>query len=276
MELSDQQASKWLDVDFGPAAKKHGRMMGCLPRVEAPGTAGLPLYGDVRPIIPRSQWKELIRERMAKGWLQRKLIKFCHDQNGEPSCTSNATVLQHTIKQAEQYGIANAVVLSPISVYRFVGSPRSGSTLTGNMRRMLATGALPLDTPENRAKFSHVHPHNGYSKPLPTGYESTANLFRNAEYADIDNFDELVSALLCGHSALYARNGHCILAVGLSYTSSGALVLEYMNSWALSFGDPCNEVVLGGIGYDSERTASNAAGGSIVLLNVQSPYAQAI
>lgn len=272
--LTDEQVSKYLDVDFGPAAKIASRTLGALPRQEKPGTSGIPLYGDVRPIIPETEWPALIAKYEIEGWPQRKLVTYVHDQDGEPSCVTNAFCAAHEIKQAEQYGKDNVTVLSPISGYRFVGSRMSGSTLEANMRRFTTTGVLPLANDRNKAQFKHTHPHNGYGVAMPAGWEETAKLFQNAEWADIESFAEFMSALLSGHIVIYARDMHCILAVS-AQRRSDAYILDYLNSWSVNWGNPVNEQFNGGLGHDSERKWRNAVGGSMVLLNVQSPYGAA-
>lgn len=266
-QLTDQQIAQYLDVDFQTASVQAGRMAGMNPRIEAAGAAGIPLYEDEVNLIDEKEWPAIIAEHEKNGWPQRQLITYVHDQNGEPSCVTNAFCGAHEIKQAVTYGVENVTLLSPISGYKFVGSPRSGSSLTANMKRFLEIGVLPLDTPENKAKFKHTHPHNGYSKSLPSGFEETASLFRNAEWLDINGWKPFVSALLSGHPVIYARSGHCILAVSLQH-KNGVYILDYLNSWG-PWGNPVNDKFNAGLGHDSERVAKSACYGSMALRTVK-------
>jgi hypothetical protein len=274
--LTDSQIARFLDVDFGSAAAANGRMMGCNPRVEPVGLAGFPTYSDAlkargESLLSMDEIDALIEKYTREGWPARELCTYVHDQNGEPSCVSNAKLAQHEIAQAFQFGLENVTILSPISVYRFVGSPRSGSMLIDNLRRMQTVGALPLDNDRNRAKFKHVHPHNGYSKPMPAGYEETAALFQDAEYADIENWHEYQDSLVKGRTNMYARGGHCILGVSVTKSGNGKTG-DYLNSWSESFGNPVNERLKGGLGHDSERTMQAASRGAIAVLNVKVPF----
>lgn len=271
--LSDADFGQYVDVDFPTVARKHRRMMGMNPRLENAGYAGLPLLGDHMDVIPESQWKELIDLKNSSGGMVRPFIRYVHDQNGEPSCVSNAFAGAHEAKQVELMGAGLLTVLAPISLYRRVGSPRSGSSLTSNMREMLELGILPLDNEANKAKYQHTSPHNGYGKRPPTGWETTANLFRNGEWLDIESWAEMVTALLNGHPVIYARSGHCILAIGLSYRS-GSLYLEYLNSWG-DWGAPLNEHFGYGVGFDSLRVAKSASYGAMALVSIQTPFMQA-
>ncbi len=268
--LSDAEFGQYVDVDFPSVARQRRRLLGANPRLENAGHAGLPLLGDVMEVIPESQWKAIIEAKNASGGMLHQLVRYVHDQNGEPSCVSNAFAGAHEIKQVELAGAALLVPLAPISLYRRVGSPRSGSSLTSNMREMLSIGILPLDTPENRAKFPHTSPHNGYGVRPPSGWEATANLFRNGEWVDIESFAEFVTALLCGHPVIYARSGHCILAIGLIYRN-GQLYVVYLNSWG-DWGGPLNEHFSYGVGFDSLRVAKSASYGAMALVSAQVPF----
>jgi hypothetical protein len=268
--LSDEKFAAYLDVDFAEHARKMRRLMGATPRLESAGMAGAPLYADVMPLVDESQWKAMIEAKNAGGGMLQPLIRHVKDQNGEPSCVSNATLSGHEIKQLELFGAENLTILSPISLYMRVGSPRSGSSLSSNLREMNETGALPQSNSPNASKFKHTMPANGYGTKYPTGWQETAGQFKFAETADIESCKEFVSALLNGHPVVYARSGHCILAVGLIYRN-GALYLVYLNSWSSSWGAPINEHFEGGAGFDSERVGKSAAYGAFAVLNVQLP-----
>lgn len=276
MQLSDDQIRKYLDVDFTSAAPAAGRMCGAKPRVEPMGKAGIQTYASYlrktgQKMLSADERSAIIDKYTREGWPQRKLMTYVHDQNGEPSCVSNSKVLCHEILQAQQFGRENVTLLSPISIYRFVGSRSSGSTLTENLRRMQSHGALPLDNERNRKLYKHVHPHNGYGKEMPDGWEETGKLFMDCEYAEIENWDEQQDAVCKGIPIMYARGGHCITGVSLTKSGDG-LTLDYGNSWSLDWGNPISEELSGGLGHDSERSARSSAPGSIAVLNVKIPF----
>lgn len=269
--LRDEQFAAFIDVDFPEEARKLNLSIGSTGRdtLCGAGAGGFELYSDNQPLVDESQWKPQIEAKNAKGGMLRPFIRVRHDQNGEPSCVSNATVASHEVCQCMLYGPDNVIPLSAISLYRFVGTRYSGSNLDTNLKRMQQTGCLPLDTPANKSRFKHTHPHNGYGISMPQGWEETGNQFQILEAFDIDGWKPMVSALLNGWSVIYARAGHCILAVGLAYRN-GVLVLEYLNSWG-EWGAPVNDMFDAGIGFDSERTAKNAAYGAIAVRTIKVP-----
>jgi len=267
--LSDEQFGAFVDVDFPEEARRLNVSIGSTGRHELCGAAGFPLFADEEGLIDESQWKPMIEAKNAKGGMLRPFVRAVKDQDGEPSCVSNATVSSHEVAQNILHGPGLITELSPISLYRFVGSRTSGSNLDTNLKRMREIGCLPLNNEKNKAKFKHTHPHNGYSVAMPLGYEETAALFRIDEYLDIDGWKPMVSAILKGYSVIYARSGHCILAIGLSYRN-GVLVLEYLNSWG-QWGAALNDLFTFGVGFDSERTAKNASYGAIAVRSVKTP-----
>lgn len=246
---------RFVDVDFDAQSRASRRDRGWTGiEPVAFRDAGVPHYRDVEPLIPDAEWPRLIREYERQWGLIAPHITRIYDQDGEPSCVSNAFCQAHEIVQARTFGHDRVVHLSAISLYKRVGSPRSGSTLWDNMREMTTRGALPLDNPQNRQRFAHVFPANGYHTPWPTGWEETARLFQNAEWADIDSLQEFMTALLRGHPVIYARSGHCILAVTPVLRNS-TLYCGYVNSWG-RWGAPVNERFDYGMGFDTRRVMS--------------------
>lgn len=272
--ISDERLASLLDVDFSLAARAAGRRLGATPRLAGVGMAGVERYFNVRQVYPESQIRDLIAAKNERGGMIRPLVRSVKDQDGEPSCVSNAFLSAHEVKQCELLGPDLITQLSPISLYMRVGSRSSGSSLDDNMREMLTTGALPLKGAPNSDKFAHSMSHNGYGQRYPDGWKTTAAAFKNGEYADIENLLELLSALIDGHPVIYARSGHCILAIGAAYRSS-SLILEYLNSWG-DWGAALNEHFAYGVGFDSERVARSAAYGAMALLSVQVPFPFAI
>lgn len=264
----DRNFEKWMDLNLPSEADKYGRLMGALPRPTVAGSY-LPLYRDVEEIIPYKDWPDLIKAfDESKSWMS-ELVQWICDQDGEGSCVSNAVIKMHEIRQMLQYG--NIIKLSPVSVYRVCGSrPNSGSTLERNAYVMDKRGALPLNTPENKLRFKHTFPHNGFYTQYPDGFEETCSLFRNAEFFDIGSFEEFGSAILRGFPVMYARQGHCILGCRLFFRN-GKVVLGYCNSWSLNWGDRMNDELSGGMGYDSENIMRYSANGAVGLRSVILP-----
>lgn len=239
----------------------HGKATGCLPRTTRPGER-FAVAEDVEAPIPRDEWSERLAEMVArdrKPWHQ-----VTKDQDGEGSCTSNATSGWYEHMLVDAFGEDAWVETSPISLYRRCASgPNSGSSLDCNLRELCDGGILPTDNAANRERFAHVHPNIGYYTALPAGWEETAVEFRADEFLDVTTFDGLVSAILRGRFVVYARASHCILGVSLRY-QGGVWYLKYLNSWGAWGAD--------GYGYDSEsyvsgsiRTYGAFASGSIVV-----------
>lgn len=247
--MSYEFDDRWLDVDFEKEAPKAGRVMGLSERPESKFGA-IPFKSRFSK-IPRSEWSGLIEKRNAEGVSCRKLVVAICDQNGEPSCTSNATVQSHQIRQAAQFGKEKVVRLSPISVYRHVGSPRSGSSVDDNLEFLREHGALPLDDEANRSRgIQGLHPHNGYGVREPSNSDQFR--LRCDEWVLAEDFEEFVSLSLMGYAMVYGRQGHCICNVDVQ-ESRGRLVFPYANSWHESWGDE-------GFGIDSEGQIRMGAG----------------
>ena len=257
---------KVIDVDFVQEAPQVGRLMGALPRESLYGQAGIPRYRDVESLIPQSEWPGLIQKYASQYGLIAPHISRVYDQNGEPSCVSNAFCLAHEIVQAKMLGKENVWHLSAINLYERVGSRFSGSSLDANMREMTSRGVLPLDDERNKARFKHTAPANGYGRAHPSGWEETGKLFQNAEWADVDGIDELMTALLRGHPVIYARSGHCILGV-LPVLKGSTLYCGYANSWG-QWGAKLNEQFDYGLGLDSQRIMNY---GGMALRSIKLP-----
>jgi hypothetical protein len=76
----------------------------------------------------------------------------------------------------------------------------------------------------------HFHPNTGYSTRPKEGWEDTASLFRIDEFFDITTFEGMMTALLNHFTVVYARQGHCILAV-VPVFKDGKFYIDYINSW---------------------------------------------
>ncbi|MCX7670651.1 MAG: hypothetical protein N2439_11335, partial [Anaerolineae bacterium] len=104
---------RYIDVDFSVEAQQIARDRGWTE--EEPVTfraAGLPHYKDVEPLIPDAEWSGLIRRYQDQYGLIAPHITRIYDQDGEPSCVSNAFCQAHEIVQAKTLGHDRVVHLS--------------------------------------------------------------------------------------------------------------------------------------------------------------------
>jgi hypothetical protein len=159
-------------------------------------------------------------------------VKWVLDQGNEGSCVVNAGAQAHMICQAKAIGLDRVVQMSAISLYKQIGSsPNSGAMVEDCIDRLADTGFLPLDTPENRARFgSHVMPPRGFHTRWPDGWKTTAAKFAGLEGFACDSVNEMVSALLRGMPVQVGRAGHSITYLEPTY-EDGSLAIDYVNSW---------------------------------------------
>jgi hypothetical protein len=262
---------QWLDVDFTRESAHNNVMMGCIPRDMRSEPCGneRAIFEELETLIPESEWDGLCDQLDASGaWLS-ELITRVYYQDGEPSCVSNAFCQAHEIKQCETLGPDKVVHLSQISLYQRVGSRHSGSTLSANLREIQRVGVLPLNDEANKKRFSHTFPDNGYGTKYPTGWEQTASLFKQDETVDIESYEGFVTCLLRGYPVMYARSGHCILAVKVSGRGRNRKIC-YVNSWG-KWGAAVNRLFSYGMGLDSESVVRRVAEGAIALRSIVVP-----
>lgn len=205
----------------------------------------LPTFEATRPglMIPRSEWKDR-SQRLLKQY--RDDVTEIYSQGNFGSCVGfgSAQMLEVTLRR--RYGVQHRVSLSGMSIYKRIGSgPNSGAMVSDGMDAVIE-GALPTDTPENKAKYPHTHPLRSWSQQLPSGWRDTAKLFRGQNFVVARGADEIASALLNGFCGIVGRSGHCIPYVYLDFSGSTPAA-AYANSWDTDWNDQ-------GFGYDSERT----------------------
>lgn len=222
------------------------------------------LYRDAAPIYPESEWKDLAAAMAAAGGGCSALVTRIYDQKNEGSCVANACSQAHEIVQAAQFGRENVVHLSAISLYKRIGrSPNSGAMVSDGLEEMAERGVLPLDNPENRAKFGpHVMPNTGFRTAYPSGWETTAKQFAAHEWLIVESLAELISALLNQHPVVVGRSGHSICYCDPVY-DGGSLLVKYANSWG-DWGE-------NGYGYDSLRMIRSSASWAFALRSVVVP-----
>lgn len=239
----------WIDVDFGQHASIGGFTCGALPREDACGSTFSVLEDEPYfRVIPRDERKDLVRRRRPL----RSLVAKIKDQKQEGSCASNAAAQCVEITHNLTLGLDNRVELSAMSLFKRVGkSAQSGSTISDNLRELRERGILPVDSPENKARFKHTHPATGFNVRLPDGWEATAKLFAVLEWFDVRTWDGLQSALHYSMPVLYGRAGHAIAGVDPALDDHDNELIDYANSWGEGWGD-------NGHGYDSERAVASA------------------
>jgi len=248
----------FIDVPLDEEAEKLGIPKGYMDDGRADKCRS---FADAEPLIPESQWRptyELIKAaNEGKGAFTSNLITRIFSQLNEGSCVGNAWLQFIQTMFARQFGKENVVQMSAISGYKQIGfSSNSGANIGDALERGIDTGALPLDTPENRVKFGkHVMPHTGFRTPFPDGWKDTAKHFRFDEFFLIRNRVELFSALLRGFPVLVGRAGHSILYLDLVWDDKW--LVRYVNSWG-EWGGPAGDFQ-SGFGYDSSRLFDSSA-----------------
>ena len=240
-------AAKFVDVDLDTPPPGQGKGLLEMPASERELFASsLPAFESARPgqMVPRSRWKELAMQ--VRGQYRDDVTEI-YSQGNFGSCVGfgAAQCLETTLRR--RYGRRHRVSLSGMSVYKRIGSgPQSGAMISDGMEAICDEGALPTDTPENKAQYDHTHPLRSWTTPLPDGWRTTAALFRGHRFAIAKSVDEIASAMLNGYSGIVGRQAHCVPYVYLDF-SGNAPLWAYANSWDTNWND-------NGFGYDSENT----------------------
>lgn len=226
---------------------------------------------DAIPLVPRSQWEAEFEKTQAAGGGAERLVTRIYDQGSEGSCVANASSQAHEIVQAKEFGKDKVVHLSAISLYKRIGrSPQSGSSCDDALDEGTTRGILPLDTPENRARFGDaVMPNTGFYKPYPANWEPTAKFFRYVERLIIEDMDEMGTALANQLPVVVGRQGHSICYVGQIW-KNGRRLAPYPNSWSMAWGAPMGDMP-GGFGFDSENQIAMSADWAFALRTITNP-----
>lgn len=254
---------QFVDVDFAKVAKHEGRFLGCA----GPGDLSkMRSFGDVVPELSSSEIAAEIEKMDAAGGGAERLVTRIYDQNGEGSCVANASSQANEICQALQFGKENVVHLSAMSLYKRIGSgPNSGAMVSDGLDEQQSRGVLPLDTPENRAKFGDkVMPNCGWRTPYPAGWEATAAQFKVVEAYVVQNVNQLQTALLRQYPVVVGRAGHSICYVRA--TGKGVIYVNSWGGWGFAAGDFQN-----GFGLDSGGMVRSSAGWAYVVCSVTVP-----
>jgi hypothetical protein len=240
------------------------------------GDLGAALFGDAQsyesavPVIPKSQWPELVAKIDAAGGGAERLVTRIYNQGREGSCVANACCQAHEIVQARQFGKDKVVPLSAISLYKRIGrSPGSGAMVSDGLSELARRGALPLDTPANKERFgSAVMPATGFYTAFPSGWEATAKHFSGVEHFIVRSMEGLITALLNQHPVVVGRAGHSICYCRPVYRS-GKLHVLYANSWG-NWGTGAGDHKAG-FGLDSEGYIRSSSSWAFALRSVSIP-----
>lgn len=254
---------RYVDVDF---TKEPQYVFGALPP-KCFDTA--PTFEDSVQVWTDSQIEACI-EKMDAGEEPscEDLITRVFDQMQEGSCVADASSQAVEIIQALQFGKANVVHLSAISLYKRIGSgPMSGSSVNDALAEIQAHGILPLDTPENRAKFGEcVMPNTGFYTKFPANWQETAAKFKGVEAFVIRSIAGLRTAQCMKYPVVVGRAGHSICYVRPMKDGKN----KYANSWSLQWGDKGGEggEFAGGFGYDTTGYVRDSAQWCYALRNI--------
>jgi hypothetical protein len=254
---------KFIDVDFPTDPKYTFGNAGTrfLERMSSPR------FEDVADIIPEKDWPDIVEHiEKEKAGLEH-LITRIYDQGAEGSCVANAAAQAHEIIQAFQFGKEMVVHLSAISLYDRIGSSaNSGAMVDDGLEEMIENGIVPLDTPENKARFPLTMPARGFSRRMPDGWKDTAKLFAGTEWTECKSRAEMVTASLKGFPICVGRAGHSICYCRPVY-KNGKLSFMYVNSWnGWGFGAGDFDT---GFGLDSESLLRRSAGWCYALRTVR-------
>lgn len=261
LEIDD----RYIDVDF-TREPNFGRGNQGIGRALATGRT----FEGAYPLLPENQWQlEIEAIDAQEQWLESLLVAI-RNQKQEGSCVSNATATAHEVSQAVQHGLENVVQLSAISLYKRVArSAGSGSYLSDNLDEITERGVLPLDTPANRARFSHVMPATGFSQKLPDGWETTAAELTAVEALPITSVAGLVTAVVRRFGVVVGRDGHSIYYCR-PRRHQGRIAFVYANSWSEQWGFAAGKFS-GGFGLDTLSAVQRSAQWAFALRAVRRP-----
>lgn len=225
-----------------------------------------PLYEDLFGEMSDSEIDACIERMDAEGGGADELVTRIFNQGQEGSCVANACSQAHQIVQALQFGKANVVQLSAISLYKRIGrSPSSGAMVSDGIEEMDTRGILPLDNEANRARFGTiVMPNTGFRTPYPPGWEAVAKYFAGAKWYPTRSVNGIFTALCRQKPVVVGREGHSIVyARPTRLGSNRNRKAKYPNSWSPDWGDE-------GFGYDTENQIRKSASWAAVLESVVS------
>lgn len=272
--MPTQIDSRFIDVDLKAEAERlkflPGDTTASLSLRDASRVCSAPNWEESQPMYEEALWPKMASDIGDAGL--DGLIVEVKNQKNEGSCVGNQWAQQLQVCQAVQFGKHKVILISATSAYKQIGSsPNSGAMVEDSFRKGRDVGALPLDTPENRARFKHVMPAVGFRTPWPPGWEATAKMFRIIEAFICTSVKAIVSALFSGFSVGVGRAGHSITYLRPMYQGKN-LVIKYVNSWG-EWGDAGGDFDYG-FGYDSVNLIRQSAYWAFAVRSVTVPNFQ--
>lgn len=265
---------RYVDIDFRAEAKKLGFIPGDLaPANQRFGEMPLGVYGDYGDefeILPDAERTAAIERMDADNTGLEFLVRWILNQKNEGSCVGNAWTQCIQILLAKLFGEANAIQLSAISAYKQIGgSPGSGAMISDALERGEKVGVLPLDTPENRARFGGmVMPATGFYTPWPTGdWKAVARQFRIKKRLMIRSVAAMEQAGINRHPVVVGRAGHSIAYLRPTLKNGrGELYVNSWNGWGFGAGGLPH-----GFGFDSAGMVRSSASWAFAIVDITQP-----
>lgn len=209
------------------------------------------------PVIPRSDWSAMIREREERGQTLQQVMRVggvkVKDQGRTNYCWAFAPVSALEINRALM-GLPY-VELSPTSVAARIKNFRNVGGFGSQALQELATRGV---------NAASQWPVNAIDKRYDTQQSRVqANSFRQTEWWDLQpkNLDELMTCLLLGLPVpvVYMWWGHQVLAVDPVEVEPGSYGVRILNSWRESWGDKGFAIIRGNRMLPDEAYAPRAA-----------------
>jgi hypothetical protein len=211
--------------------------------------ADVPWFDEIcgSDMVPRSEWKA----RSEATWPHfRGSVVQIYSQGNEGSCVGFSICQGIETTLTRNYGRRHWVSLSGMSLYKRIGrTAGSGAYIPDGITQATQFGVLPVNSDVNRSSYDHTHPRTGFSRALPSGWQSTGRLFRITKAAKAQGSEMISSALLKKRVGIVGRQRHAMPYAGLVFSGNSPLAAA-ANSWGVNRGDQ-------GWVYDSESIFRN-------------------
>ena len=216
-----------------------------------------PCYEATFGVLSESELREAAEDQAANGGID-DYVQRIFDQSREGACVGNAAAQGMEASLAKLRGVDDYYPLSAMSLYKQIGrSAQSGAVVSDSLEALQTTGLLPLDTPENRARFGdHVMPNIGFDTPFPSGWKDTASLTKILEANVLRSVSGILTSLARQQPVIVGREGHSICYVRLVFDNVWKVI--YVNSWRENWGFALGKFS-GGFGIDTMRQIEKSA-----------------
>lgn len=219
------------------------RHLGCLPPRADFG--GLPKFTATNHVVPRTQWKEVDLSPLGVPVL---------DQGQHGSCVGHGSTSAFWFAYLIAGGTVPDSGFSPTSLYALInGGWDRGAVVSDAMDALIQQGVCTMkECPESVI----------FTRQIPASANETRKRFRVLDAYHCATFDEIGSALQLGFPVSFgitlpgnfnkldaegvaglgwgALGGHCMCAYGTTKLKSGAWAIRVRNSWAASWGQNGN------------------------------------